>query len=824
MVFRIKNWLQWSALLTGVCLIGVQIWNYDNGERRLRHLSTGAQRHVLKSEGTTATSGHAYTIAKLRSAPMKQMQFQQPSPLSQRQKHDHGIKTWPTGEFWNRPHCRNWGAMTTIFPPTNAVTQFANLKSWCLVVAGDFKGPEVYNISHSTGTVVFLSRERQEELEPYFEFVKKTPWNHFARKNIAYLYAIANGAQFIWDFDDDNSLFPNETLARYTTATTRKSSPSSSFGDAKTQVLLVDVQNTTKCGVFNPSSFFRSSEEGIWPRGYPLDKINAPECELQSQYCSSKVSSDRIGIYQSLANKDPDVDAVYRLTRRLPVTFTGAIEDQPVLVPPNTMSPMNAQASLFSHIGLWSMFLPTTVHGRVSDIWRSYIAQTLAPKCGMLVSFVSPHVVQDRNAHTYLADMEAERHLYERSGSLVNYLLNEWEYNNSEAVLEGAWERLYIDLYERGIVEWEDVRLAQMWAAALNSVGYQFPSYTPSLNPTATADSVAREVQSTGQCREWTDRASLAQSEKILKIKTGRACEYNNVVLVGQFNFNTPARRIKHWVQRWREIFQHVEVRGPFDERTMATLRRYGIRAFTAEADSGWYSPMKNLADSLRLHAKDPSKCGVMIAHDDLLLNMTYLNQQGFPSDDTILVQYPADRISKPYVTFYPNETMQVLSNANLTSAREYNVTFDDWPWWNRVVPRVTQAVAGASGREVYSNADGGMDFFSRGQSDFLYIPTSLAEQFASHAEWMVDNEIMLELALPTVVARLQRVSSVVVKESRLCTEWDYDLRDNVSKWVRKCYEKASFGSYHPLKLSSLGTDKWDTFFDRIVLGRVDAL
>jgi hypothetical protein len=114
----------------------------------------------------------------------------------------------------------------------------------------------------------------------------------------------------------------------------------------------VHTQNNTECGVFNPSTFFRSSELGVWPRGYPLDKINAPECQLSQQYCSYNVPSKKIGIYQSLADKGPDVDAVYRLTRSLPITFAGAAKDSPVLVPRHTMSPMNAQASLFSQMGM----------------------------------------------------------------------------------------------------------------------------------------------------------------------------------------------------------------------------------------------------------------------------------------------------------------------------------------------------------------------------------------------------------------------------------------------------------------------------------------
>ena len=32
------------------------------------------------------------------------------------------------------------------------------------------------------------------------------PWNSFGRKNVGYLFAIARGAQIIFDFDDDNFL------------------------------------------------------------------------------------------------------------------------------------------------------------------------------------------------------------------------------------------------------------------------------------------------------------------------------------------------------------------------------------------------------------------------------------------------------------------------------------------------------------------------------------------------------------------------------------------------------------------------------------------
>ena len=50
--------------------------------------------------------------------------------------------------------------------------------------------------------VIILSDGDQMKMRN--SFVESLPWHSFGRKNIGYLYAIANGAKYIWDFDDDN--------------------------------------------------------------------------------------------------------------------------------------------------------------------------------------------------------------------------------------------------------------------------------------------------------------------------------------------------------------------------------------------------------------------------------------------------------------------------------------------------------------------------------------------------------------------------------------------------------------------------------------------
>ena len=100
--------------------------------------------------------------------------------------------------------------VTTIFEPSEAVRRQASLADWCLVVVGDKKGPGKYEIKDvNQSTFIFLTVKDQDDLNIKFPMITKIPWNHFGRKNIGYLYAILNGAQMIWDFDDDNTLINN---------------------------------------------------------------------------------------------------------------------------------------------------------------------------------------------------------------------------------------------------------------------------------------------------------------------------------------------------------------------------------------------------------------------------------------------------------------------------------------------------------------------------------------------------------------------------------------------------------------------------------------
>uniref|UniRef100_A0A7S1INI2 Glycosyl transferase CAP10 domain-containing protein n=1 Tax=Eutreptiella gymnastica TaxID=73025 RepID=A0A7S1INI2_9EUGL len=388
-------------------------------------------RGIVTSRTISGTTGLLFRMQRTRQFPMHELR-----------KSAAQTTGWKQGK-----QCAQWAVSTTIWEPSKTLKQIAKLKTWCIVVVLDKKTPLPFEVENA----VILGVEDQLKL-PY-RIARRLPWNHFGRKNVGFMYAVAHGAEVIYDCDDDNELIIDGNEL--------ESIPTSMQGEVLSPRGHPDV--------FNPYPMF--GNVGGWPRGYPLDQI-LNKTTYESTEMENVVAKNNFYVHQSLANHDPDYDAIYRLTRPLPVTFTPG---PPVALPPGTFCPYNAQATLHLKPAFWGMLLPITVHGRVSDIWRSYITQRILWDIGGRIVFRSPWVVQYRNAHNYLADFDSEYDLYKKATALVQYL-KDW--NSDEKILKRRLLQLCVDLYEREIFEQEDVLLMNDWLHDLGSAGYEFPLVT----------------------------------------------------------------------------------------------------------------------------------------------------------------------------------------------------------------------------------------------------------------------------------------------------------------------------------------------------------
>ena len=252
------------------------------------------------------------------------------------------FEPYPLGGAGQEFMCKKWAVMTTIFGPTELVRQLVAMKDWCIVIVGDKKSPPTYDIE--SNNLVFLGPEDQEAL-PY-KIIPLLKWNHFGRKNIGFLYAMHHGAEVIYDTDDDNILKTDGKGGKPLI-------PDFNLGK---QASPKDVIHSHQSHVYNPYPNFEclnvkdGSTAFVWPRGFPLDLITDESTWKAGRGIEESSTTGLVTIVQSLADHDPDVDALYRLTSSLPLRFQSGGFPRLEVVPSGTMTPFNAQATLFGKV------------------------------------------------------------------------------------------------------------------------------------------------------------------------------------------------------------------------------------------------------------------------------------------------------------------------------------------------------------------------------------------------------------------------------------------------------------------------------------------
>jgi hypothetical protein len=276
--------------------------------------------------------------------------------------------------------------VTTINSPNNTLrllAEGAKAHDIRFLIVGDTKTPLDFELPHAE----YLSLA--EQVKQFPTFCSVLPTKHYARKNVGYLAAIAQGATEIQETDDDNV-------------------PYAEFWGCLPASFAVDtISADPSCAWYNVYSRF--TETRIWPRGYPLQY-------LQSAPLHDRKSRSRLTrglIVQGLANGNPDVDAIFRLTQELPVHFQ---VQQPVMLGKGVWCPFNSQNTSFRRTAFPLLYLPSYCSFRMTDIWRSFVAQRCLWEADEGVVFQSATVYQERNEHDLLRDFADE---------VPGYLLND---------------------------------------------------------------------------------------------------------------------------------------------------------------------------------------------------------------------------------------------------------------------------------------------------------------------------------------------------------------------------------------------------------------
>lgn len=327
--------------------------------------------------------------------------------------------------------------ITSIAPPNKVLHTYANESKKHVVsfiVIGDTKSPKKFRLSGCD----FWSIDRQKELD--FRLIRSIPEAHYARKNIGYLLAVKAGAEVIVETDDDNF-------------------PRNEFWDERK--LLNQVHLLVDKEWVNIYKYF--FDEHIWPRGFPLEHLfeevpNLTNIGIENAFCP---------IQQGLSDENPDVDAIYRLTMPLPVKC-GTSNN--VALGKNSWCPFNTQNTTWFKVAFPLLYLPSYCSFRMTDIWRSFVAQRIAWTCDWSILFHKATVYQERNKHNLLKDFEDEIPGYLNNSTICKQLMELDLKNGAENIFDNLFF-CYEKLVEQKYMDGKELNLLDSWVNDLISLG-----------------------------------------------------------------------------------------------------------------------------------------------------------------------------------------------------------------------------------------------------------------------------------------------------------------------------------------------------------------
>ena len=319
--------------------------------------------------------------------------------------------------------------VTSISAPNAVLRELAKqckARGMAFYLIGDLPSPADFSLDGCE----FYSLERQRATG--FRIAALLPTRHYSRKNIGYLLAIRNRSRLLLETDDDNM-------------------PAPEFWQARKPELRLRL--LAGSGWSNVYAYF--SEANIWPRGLPLDAVRSA---LPPFEALPEAAAD-CPIQQGLADDNPDVDAIYRLLLPLPIVFR---KERQLALGAGAWCPFNSQNTVWFAKAFPLLYLPSYCSFRMTDIWRSFVAQRIAWENGWSVLFRSPDLSQERNEHSLMRDFADEipgyLHNREIGERLERLKLAAGADNIGENLI-----RCYEELVRLGVVGAEEIALLKAW-------------------------------------------------------------------------------------------------------------------------------------------------------------------------------------------------------------------------------------------------------------------------------------------------------------------------------------------------------------------------
>jgi hypothetical protein len=286
----------------------------------------------------------------------------------------------------------------------------------------------ILNMNES-GQVEILDNSLDNFLDFYLS--KKAQYN---QKNIGYLFAIKNGAEFIYDAEQS----VNFDLEMYFTY------------EKEDTGLIYDCHENMI--VINPLAHF--GQPLLTQRGNPQDK----DVYINSYFVGYR---KRGAVQHAILNGRPDLRK-----NQEDVKFDDTAPN--FQLPIGKMAPFNSRHTLYNYNVFWALYIPSTSLSSYGEIVRSYWSQRLMWLIDERVTFIGPK----RNSYLGRSMSQDE----EKSDIQIKYLIDLlylWKCEKAifyECVIDLSKEIAKIGLWKN-----EEVEYIKNWLDYLNKLGYRQP-------------------------------------------------------------------------------------------------------------------------------------------------------------------------------------------------------------------------------------------------------------------------------------------------------------------------------------------------------------
>ena len=196
-----------------------------------------------------------------------------------------------------------------------------------------------------------------------------------------------------------------------------------------------------------------SKDARVWPRGYPISLIrSSPQFTVQDSGAAQP------SVVTGLAENDPDVDAIFRLTCNHEVTWE---KGKRVIISNDNVCPFNSQNTFWIDPTLFvSMLIPSSVSFRYCDVLRGIIVNILMRKLGKTLMYTSANVRQERNDHDIAEDFKSEYEMYIWNETILDFI--EAGVREEMSVSE-MLKTIYDNLLAKGVIKELDGHILTQW-------------------------------------------------------------------------------------------------------------------------------------------------------------------------------------------------------------------------------------------------------------------------------------------------------------------------------------------------------------------------